>query len=359
MNPEDAAELEQLRRDVEVLGGDPNAVLVRAQGPAADFRNVGTSRYEYIDPSAPGAAPGEQVGPMSDELKHLGVVKPGPQGYDMVDTAALGFKNASATGELAREVEALRGEIAALGGNPDAVLKRANQQASSTTPRQGQTEFVPVDPTEAPALGGPAARDFAPRAKISDIKGPDTGNDMTIPMISPEQRYEFAKEKYTGEGDIAPGSPTDPRLMRPPQQIEYNNRSRERAEVANVEDRLAQNWRAGQGRRAAQATPGSAEWLRASQSAQAPVDRDERDRQEVLRMSEKLYGAEKYAPSRNAAIDGYLRDMDAASPSGRTHASPEYLMRDFNVDPETGEVVGNFSPEEIKRALQRREEIFL
>jgi hypothetical protein len=252
------------------------------------------------------------------------------------------------------ELERLRAEVAALGGSPDAVLARANQQTSS--PRQGQTT---VEAPQAQPFGGPAARNFGPRAQDEYITRPDTESDLSSVVRSPQERYKRALERQTGEGDIAPGSPTDPRLMRSPQQIEYNNRTRERAEVARVEDRLAQNWRAGQGRRAAQATPGSAEWLRASQSAQAPVDRDERDRQEMLRMSEELYGAEKFAKDRNAAVDGYLRDMDAASPSGRTHASPEYLMRDFNVDPETGEVVGDFSAEEIRRALQRREEIFL
>lgn len=359
MNPEDEAELELLRRDVEALGGDPNSILARAQADAApraagapDFRDVGTYRYEYLDPSAPGAAPGTQQGPMADELKHLGVVKPGPQGHDMVDTAGLGFKNASATGELAREVEALRKEVDMLRGNPDAVLSRVNKPASA---RQGTTT---VEEPSAQPFGGPAARNFGPRAEDQFVTRPESESDLNVPVLSPLERYQLALEKESGESDIAPGGAADPRMMRPPSQLEYNNRSTERRSVGRVEDAWRQNWRAGQARKASQAAPGSPEWYRATQSAQAPVDADERARQELLRESEALYGAEKYRKGRNAAIDEYMRDIDSASPSGRTHASPQQIMQEFNIDP-NGEVVGDFSQQEIDAALRRREELYL
>src|SRR5688572_33154130 len=48
--------------------------------------------------------------------------------------------------EDAKELERLRSEVAALGGSPDAVLARANQQASAPrAPRQGRTAVADVD----------------------------------------------------------------------------------------------------------------------------------------------------------------------------------------------------------------------
>lgn len=360
MSPEDEAELELLRRDVEALGGDPNSILARAQADVApraagapEFRDVGTYNYDYRNPGAQGAAPGSQAGPMADELRGLpGVVKPGPDGFDRVDPARLSLTNASATGELAREVEALRKDVATLGGNPDAVLSRVNKPASA---RQGTT--IVEEPSAQP-FGGPAARNFSPRAEDQFVTRPESESDLNVPVLSPAERYQLALEKQYGEGDIAPSAPTDPRMMRPPSQLEYNNRSTERQSVGRVEDTWRQNWRAGQARRASQAAPGSPEWYRATQSARAPVDADERARQELLRESEALYGAEKYRKGRNAAIDEYMRDIDSASPSGRTHASPQQIMQEFNIDP-NGEVVGDFSQQEIDAALRRREELYL
>lgn len=321
--------------------------------PGGDFSQVGSYSYEYKDPGAQGAAPGSQAGPMADELRGLpGVVKPGPDGFDRVDPARLSLTNASATGELAREVEALRKDVATLGGNPDAVLSRVNKPASA---RQGTT--IVEEPSAQP-FGGPAARNFGPRAEDQFVTRPESESDLNVPVLSPAERYQLALEKQYGEGDIAPGGAADPRMMRPPSQLEYNNRSTERQSVGRVEDTWRQNWREGQARKASQAAPGSPEWYRATQSARAPVDADERARQELLRESEALYGAEKYRKGRNAAIDEYMRDIDSASPSGRTHASPQQIMQEFNIDP-NGEVVGDFSQQEIDAALRRREELYL
>lgn len=303
MKPEDEAELEQLRRDVETLGGDPNAVLVRAQGGAPgaanDFRDVGTYRYEYIDPNAPGAAPGAQQGPMADELKHLGVVKPGPQGYDMVDTAALGFKNASATGELAREVEALRSEVAALGGNPDAVLSRVNK-STPPKPRQGRT----------------------------------TAGDADIGDVTIEANTGYDRTTLEGAGEF------NRDVMR---------REAEQRRIAAARDMYQQARENG-----FDVPPLATERPRVRQ----PQDFDERQADELRAMA--AYGTTD--AERQANIK---RELDAATMIGddagvaRYRPSAGGFAHQMNVDPETGRTIGNISEDEVRRALRRREELFL
>lgn len=338
MSPEDEAELELLRRDVEALGGDPNAVLARAQntpyvsrapfyndgqGVMADqerglgagssvqsrrpiqsgggqgaqsFRDVGTYRYEYLDPNAPGAAPGAQQGPMSDELKHLGVVKPGPQGYDMVDTAALGFKNASATGELAREVEALRSEIASLGGNPDAVLSRVNKPAPK--PRQGRT-VADVD------FGDITTENAAPDRTTLEGAG-QYDQDVLREEARQRQFYNDVSFPYQQYVDMGRAEPIQRQAPRPPAgAVDFDQRQ---------EDELR---------------------------AMGGFGTTDAERQNQIRQEIETYhmgGPGKYRPDPRMAGQ---------------------LAREINVDPETGRTIGNVSEEEVRRALQRREELFL
>jgi hypothetical protein len=82
-----------------------------------DFSQATSNEYEYKDPTAPGAAPGRQAGPMAQELRGIpGVVKPGPDGLDRVDTDRLSLTNASQTGENVREIDNLRKRLDALHG---------------------------------------------------------------------------------------------------------------------------------------------------------------------------------------------------------------------------------------------------
>lgn len=97
------------------------AALDRAAGysgfdPGAGiYRGVGSYGYEYKDPNAQGAAPGKQSGPMADELKGLpGVVKPGADGMDRVDTGRLSLNNASAIGQHQRDIDDLKAKLAAI-----------------------------------------------------------------------------------------------------------------------------------------------------------------------------------------------------------------------------------------------------
>lgn len=102
----------------------------------AAFEDVSSNEYEYKDPDAPGAAPGRQEGPMAHELRPLGVTSFGEDGLERVDTGRLALKNASATGELAREkadradLDELRDRLDALsiatgGDDPDETLREA------------------------------------------------------------------------------------------------------------------------------------------------------------------------------------------------------------------------------------------
>lgn len=87
-----------------------------AQSPSVgDFSKAGSYGYEYKDPGAAGAAEGDNVGPMASELKGIpGVVKPGPDGMDRVDTGRLSLANAGQTGENVRDIEKLRRRLDAL-----------------------------------------------------------------------------------------------------------------------------------------------------------------------------------------------------------------------------------------------------
>lgn len=307
MSPEDELELETLRRDVETLGGDPESVLLRAQADAApraagapQFRDVGTYNYDYLDPSAQGAAPGPQRGPMADELRGLpGVVKPGPDGFDRVDPARLSLTNASATGELAREVEALRGEVAALGGNPDAVLSRVNKP-TTPKPRQGRTQVADV------GFG-----DVTTEA--------DTGYDRTT---------------LEGAGAF---------------NRDFMQREAEQRRIAAARDMYQQARENG-----FDVPPLATERPRVRQ----PQDFDERQADELRAMA--AYGTTD--AERQANIK---RELDAATMIGddagvaRYRPSAGGFAHQMNVDPETGRTIGNISEDEVRRALRRREELFL
>lgn len=92
----------------------------RNQDLDAAYRKPTSNGYDYKDPSAPGAAPGRQAGPMADELKGLpGVVTPGADGMDRVDTGRLTMTNTSEIANLRREMDALMGRIGSGQSNPD------------------------------------------------------------------------------------------------------------------------------------------------------------------------------------------------------------------------------------------------
>lgn len=134
--PEMVGSVGDFERDARVPGAnDRDGIMTTSDAlPAStgDFRNATTNRYQYKPEfqDAPGAAPGTHVGPMASDLKSIpGVVRPGPDGMDRVDTGRLSLANASATGENAREIDALRKRLDALSGatrgNPDETLAAA------------------------------------------------------------------------------------------------------------------------------------------------------------------------------------------------------------------------------------------
>lgn len=116
---------DELSRTYAALGGESATGGVRPEAPDtaaldAAYRRPTSNSYEYKDPSMPGAAPGRQSGPMADELKGLpGVVMPGADGFDRVDTSRLSLTNASEIANLRREMDALTGKISSGQSNPD------------------------------------------------------------------------------------------------------------------------------------------------------------------------------------------------------------------------------------------------
>jgi hypothetical protein len=115
---------DELQRTYAALGGPSATANVQPEAPDtaaldAAYRRPTSNSYEYKDPSIPGAAPGRQAGPMADELKGLpGVVAPGPDGLDRVDTGRLTMTNASEIANLRREMDALLGKIESGQSNP-------------------------------------------------------------------------------------------------------------------------------------------------------------------------------------------------------------------------------------------------
>jgi hypothetical protein len=121
--PDLAGSVGDFERDARVPGAnDRDGIMTTSDAlpeGTGDFAQATTNRYEYKPEfaGAQGTAPGPQVGPMSRDLKGIpGVVKPGPDGMDRVDTSRLSLANASATGENAREIAALRKRLDALAG---------------------------------------------------------------------------------------------------------------------------------------------------------------------------------------------------------------------------------------------------
>jgi hypothetical protein len=85
---------------------------------AVDLRPAQGYSYDYKDPSAPGAAPGRQVGPMAQDIERTAAaatVHDTPNGKQ-VDTGRLSMVNTAAISELQRKLERLE----ALGGGQQA-----------------------------------------------------------------------------------------------------------------------------------------------------------------------------------------------------------------------------------------------
>ncbi len=125
------------RQRAESLGmGGPHGY--EAEQLDSAYRKPSSNGYEYKDPSAQGAAPGRQAGPMADELKGLpGVVSPGADGMDRVDTGRLTMTNASEIANLRRELDALKGQ-GALSSGEDAAMQQ--QLGPSQDPRISDDE---------------------------------------------------------------------------------------------------------------------------------------------------------------------------------------------------------------------------
>lgn len=78
--------------------------------PAIDLRPARGYSYEYKDPNMPGAAPGQHVGPMAQDLQKsaaANTVMDTPTGLQ-VDTPRLTMTNTAAISELQRKLEALQ-----------------------------------------------------------------------------------------------------------------------------------------------------------------------------------------------------------------------------------------------------------
>lgn len=87
------------------------------------FAPAGSYAYKYKDPSAPGAEAGPQYGPMAQELEQTpaGRTVVGERGgRKFIDTDRLSLLNASATGQLRRELDHVNKQLASLGQMPAA-----------------------------------------------------------------------------------------------------------------------------------------------------------------------------------------------------------------------------------------------
>lgn len=96
--------LQEIARQNQMRGLQAPAVQMAQQAPGYSF--------EYRNPSAPGAAPGQQFGVMAQDLERTpagrSVVFQGPGGQKMVDTGRLAMQNTAAIGELGNELERLK-----------------------------------------------------------------------------------------------------------------------------------------------------------------------------------------------------------------------------------------------------------
>jgi hypothetical protein len=118
-------------------GGD--AYRAHMANRATDMRPAQAYSYKYKDPNQPGAAPGQQVGPMAQDLEKSPATAPTvetrPDGTKQVNTPRLTMVNTSAIGEQQRRLDdqqAQLEEIArkqleqyqALGGAPPSGARR-------------------------------------------------------------------------------------------------------------------------------------------------------------------------------------------------------------------------------------------
>lgn len=121
-----------------IAGANEQANQIRTaevQYPSV-FSPLSSSSYFYKDPNAPGAEPGQHFGPMAQELEKTpagaSVVRTMPDGKKGIDTGRLALLNASETGQLRREVDALKS-----GGAPKraAKLKQSNDRKEAALAR--------------------------------------------------------------------------------------------------------------------------------------------------------------------------------------------------------------------------------
>lgn len=101
---------------VDTDGLDAAAERRDREGTEVDLRPAQGYRYRYKNPDAPGAAEGEQFGPMAQDLEKTpagrSAVRTAPDGTKMVDTGRLALVNTAAVSEQQRrldEIEALLG----------------------------------------------------------------------------------------------------------------------------------------------------------------------------------------------------------------------------------------------------------
>ncbi len=103
----------------DVFGNAPTGSLDAAYarqaadtGPRTDLRPAKGAFYDYKDPSAPGAAPGQHYGPMAQDLLKTpagaSTVVQQPNGRLGVDTGRLSLVNASAISEQQNQLDRLR-----------------------------------------------------------------------------------------------------------------------------------------------------------------------------------------------------------------------------------------------------------
>lgn len=102
--------------------------MAQAYG-APDLRGAPGSAYEYKDPSAPGAAPGEHIGPMAQDLEAnpatAHTVHTGPDGMKRVDTGRLALTNTSAISDQQRRMDDLEQRVAGMQPANDTAAWRA------------------------------------------------------------------------------------------------------------------------------------------------------------------------------------------------------------------------------------------
>lgn len=214
--------------------------------------------------------------------------------------------------EDAAELEALRRDVAALGGDPNAVLMRVNQSPPATArPRQGTTTMADVGIGDVTTEADTSGYDLTTLEGAGQYDQDVLRDEMRQRKIR-ENRDMYLRAQENGyQLDPLPGPPTSTgRDYEGPRQREE-------------------------------------------------LDFDQRQEDELRAMG--MYGITDDERQRNIrrALDERTMTGDYAGIVKYRPSAAGSVATDLNVGSRTGRTMGNVSEDEVRRALQRREELYL